>query len=170
MSITRTPQQVVAANIRKVREIRGIKSAHLASRVGLEASAVTKVEKGIRALKVDELFAFAFALSVSPAVLMTPWGEDDETYVVQVGPNMSFSVSGTEATVAIYDFIVGRLNPAFALMLNPREFANTVPRAVRGDVANAQVFRDLEELGWQFSVDGTVVTSSGGLTRMERTP
>jgi transcriptional regulator with XRE-family HTH domain len=162
---TLKPSEIVAQNIREVRAMRGFSAAALARRVGFPKSKMTRLEGGSQSVTLDELFAIAMALSVAPAVLLTPWGEDGEALSIAINPHEQVIFDGPDVTNEVFDFIIGRLNPGFALFLNAREFANTGPKAVRENARNAQVFASLEELGWEFRQSST--TSPGGITRSE---
>jgi transcriptional regulator with XRE-family HTH domain len=75
---SRLPSQVVADNVRALREQRGHSQAFLAALVhqqGLDwkQSTVSQIELGARHVNVDELLALAAALAVSPADLLSPF-------------------------------------------------------------------------------------------------
>lgn len=80
--------EVVATNVRAVRERRRLTQLQLAARMAevgrpMQASAVAKVESGDRRVDVDDLAAFAVALNVPPARLLLPdVAEDAEVHVV----------------------------------------------------------------------------------------
>jgi Zn-dependent peptidase ImmA (M78 family)/transcriptional regulator with XRE-family HTH domain len=63
----------VGARIRRLREAAGLRAHDLASRVGLDATAMSKIENGRRGVKSTELARLAEALNVSPLALL----EDD---------------------------------------------------------------------------------------------
>ncbi len=63
----------VGARIRLVREAVGLQAQDLAARVGLDPTAISKIENGKRAIKAVELTRIAEALKVSPLALL----EDD---------------------------------------------------------------------------------------------
>lgn len=63
----------VGARIRLIREAVGLQAQDLAARVGLDPTAVSKIENGKRAIKAVELSRIADALKVSPLALL----EDD---------------------------------------------------------------------------------------------
>jgi Zn-dependent peptidase ImmA (M78 family)/transcriptional regulator with XRE-family HTH domain len=60
----------VGTRIRQLREALGVQAQDLAARVGLDPSAVSKIETGKRAIKADELIRIAEALNVSPLALL----------------------------------------------------------------------------------------------------
>jgi len=83
MSVPRTSNPIgpagsaVAAKIRLLRRKRGITTTALselllAASRPIHASAITKIEKGNRHIGVDDLFALAAALGVTPAQLLEP--------------------------------------------------------------------------------------------------
>lgn len=79
--------EAVAANVRAVRERRGMSQQQLAARMGdlgrpIQASTVAKVESGSRRVDVDDLAALAVALNVPLARLMVPDVELDESVFV----------------------------------------------------------------------------------------
>ncbi|MGW6915566.1 helix-turn-helix domain-containing protein [Kitasatospora sp. NPDC054939] len=78
----------VAANVRRVRERRGLSTYQLA-RLLLDAgraitpSAISKLERGDRRVDVDDLMALAAVLGVSPSSLLLPL-TDDPTVPVEI--------------------------------------------------------------------------------------
>lgn len=78
----------VAANIRRFRTHRGLTQAELSEALGARGHVVPplgvrRMEKGERAVNVDDLAALALVLEVSPAALLAPvpggaWTEDTE--------------------------------------------------------------------------------------------
>ena len=69
----RAMDQEVGARIRLIREAVGMQAQDLATRVGLDPTAISKIENGKRAIKAVELTRIADALKVSPLALL----EDD---------------------------------------------------------------------------------------------
>jgi transcriptional regulator with XRE-family HTH domain len=145
--------------------MRGMSAASVARRLGIAKSKMTRLESGAQPVSIDDMFAIAMILSVAPAVLLTPWGEDGEAVRIAISEHEQIILDGPQVTEEMFDLIIGRLNAGFALFLNAREFASTGPKAVRENAKNAQVFASLEELGWQFKRAAT--TSPGGMTRSE---
>jgi transcriptional regulator with XRE-family HTH domain len=93
----RTPNQVAGERVRAIRDARGLTLRDLATRLqalGLRIhhNGIGSVEKGIRRLDVSELFAFAYALDVSPLHLMVP--ADDDAGGVAVTPDVILTKSG----------------------------------------------------------------------------
>jgi transcriptional regulator with XRE-family HTH domain len=89
-----SPVSVVVANVRRIRRKRGSTAQQLADRlaeVGWEIGriGVAKLEGGHRkTVTIDNLYALAVALNVSPLSLLTPV---DDTEVVAVTPTQSAS-------------------------------------------------------------------------------
>lgn len=86
---SRLPSQVVADNVRALRERRGhtqVMLAHLVRCQGLDwrQSTVSQVELGARHVNIDELAALAAALEVSPPDLLDPTTSGDE-HAVDLG-------------------------------------------------------------------------------------
>lgn len=65
-------EQELGARIRELREGSGLLAAELADRVGIDATALSKIENGRRAVKSVELGRIAKALRVSPLALLEP--------------------------------------------------------------------------------------------------
>jgi transcriptional regulator with XRE-family HTH domain len=75
---SRLPSQVVADNVRALREALGRSQAYLAAQLREQdldwtQSTVSQVELGVRHVNVDELVALAAALRSSPVDLLGPW-------------------------------------------------------------------------------------------------
>ncbi|MGW6141605.1 helix-turn-helix domain-containing protein [Streptomyces sp. NPDC055140] len=69
--------KAVAANVRRLRELRGLSTYDLSRRLKdaarpIAASAIAKVERAERRVDVGDLVAFAVALDVNPAMLLLP--------------------------------------------------------------------------------------------------
>jgi transcriptional regulator with XRE-family HTH domain len=168
----RTAEQLVALNLRRIREQQGIQSAALAARVGMTPQVYSALEGGSRRIRVDELMSLALALSVAPAVLLVPWDDDGYELAVELRGGAEVHVFGTRAeganrVRAPHDFIVGRLNPGLMMSLNPRTFTDTGPSSVVEDELNWDRYGRLSAAGWNMTLDGTSVTSPGGMTRTE---
>ncbi len=81
---SRTPTQItdptgrtVAANVRRVREARGLSTYELARKLKdagrpVSPSALAKIERGERRVDVGDLMALAVALNISPSGLLLP--------------------------------------------------------------------------------------------------
>jgi transcriptional regulator with XRE-family HTH domain len=73
----RFPSQVVAANIRSLRALRGLNQETLAEKMqhlkhGWSRATVSEVERGDRNVTVDELASLAVVLNVGPGELLDP--------------------------------------------------------------------------------------------------
>ncbi len=73
--------ELVAANLRKVRQSTGVDLRELSARIKatgrvISASALSKIENGERRVDVDDLTVFAYALETTPAALLTPASEE----------------------------------------------------------------------------------------------
>jgi transcriptional regulator with XRE-family HTH domain len=96
------PAEIVARRIVEAREARGWKQAELAERleeVGYlkSRSTVTKLEGGrYRGISIDDVFAFAAALGVSPVHLLTPL--EDEV-IVAVTPSVHLPAAHARAWI-----------------------------------------------------------------------
>lgn len=62
--------QLVASNIRKVREMRGLSQAELGEKMGVTKSVVSKYERGDHTIGVEKLAVYAAALDVHVAFLL----------------------------------------------------------------------------------------------------
>lgn len=74
------PAKMVAANVRAVRDSRGLHQRELAARLAalgrpLAQTGVSRLEEGQRRVDVDDLVALAVALNVSPSRLLLPDGD-----------------------------------------------------------------------------------------------
>lgn len=80
----------VAANVLRLRRARGLSTYALSDRLGeagrpIAPSALSKVERGVRQVTVDELMTFAAVLDVSPSALLLPLVDDSTTTVEVTG-------------------------------------------------------------------------------------
>lgn len=80
--------QAVAANVRRVRERRGLSTYDLSRMLGragrpIAPSALAKVERGERRVDVGDLVALAVVLGVSPSALLLPL-DDDPAHTIEV--------------------------------------------------------------------------------------
>jgi transcriptional regulator with XRE-family HTH domain len=81
----------VAANLRRLRDERGLSTTQLSrllAEVGrpIQATGITKIEKGLRKVDVDDLFALAYVLDVAPVHLLVPFGEHEAYSVAPASP------------------------------------------------------------------------------------
>jgi transcriptional regulator with XRE-family HTH domain len=112
----KTPSEIFAVEVRTTRERKGWTQQQLADRLAaldcpIDRSIIAKIESGKRGVSLDEAFAFAAALGVSPAALALPRGTDTD---VRVAPNLT--VRGYEA----YRWLQGRA----ALIDHDKRFYN----------------------------------------------
>jgi len=75
--------ELVAANLRKVRQSSGVDLRELSARIKatgrvISPSALSKIENGDRRVDVDDLTVFAYALETTPAALLTPASEGSQ--------------------------------------------------------------------------------------------
>ena len=151
-------RDLVATNVRRVRELRDRPSAALARQLGWNKSSLHKLENGDRNVSVDDLLALAAALHVAPAVLMIPW-EDDEALTVAVHGD------GSEAQldcVEAFGWIVGAPDPStLAMIANPVDYFSTTPVAIQRRYGQGWLKEVRERLGWTVSDDGTRIEKPG---------
>lgn len=70
---------VVAANIRAARKALGLSQEALAHEAELNRVNMSKIERGLHSLSLDNLYWIALALKVSPESLLRPGGiKEDE--------------------------------------------------------------------------------------------
>ncbi|MFE9296308.1 helix-turn-helix domain-containing protein [Streptomyces niveus] len=93
--ITDPSGRTVAANVRRVREARGLSTYELARKLKAERpispSALAKIERAERRVDVGDLMALAVALGVSPTALLLP---------VKVEPDEQIEVTGSTPVTA----------------------------------------------------------------------
>ncbi len=75
----------IATRLRDARKRLGLRQQHVASAIDLSVSAVSRLERGIRGLRVEQLLAWAGALGYrvevvlfEPATAKEAWSEGDE--------------------------------------------------------------------------------------------
>ena len=153
---THTAHEMVARNVRRVRELRDMRQAALARSLGWSKQTLSKLETGARNVTVDDVLSLALALHVAPAVLMTPW-EDDERLVVAVRRGDAH-LDSAEA----FGWIVGAPDPGtLALLANPVDYFSTTPAAVQRRYGTGWLREVREALGWEVSDDGRQVRKPG---------
>lgn len=64
------PKQVLARNVRRLRISTGISQEELAARAGLHRTYVSSVERGLRNVSLENIFALSHALGCEPRVLV----------------------------------------------------------------------------------------------------
>jgi transcriptional regulator with XRE-family HTH domain len=88
-----TPSSYVGRQVRHFRAIRGMSQQRLADRLaelgvpGWSQTKITKIEQDKQQVLVDDLFALALALDVSPLYLLTPrpgYDEEDNALMVAI--------------------------------------------------------------------------------------
>ena len=128
----RTPDEIVATNVRRIRDSRGLSGRQLEERAGLRGRYVSDLERG--RLKsgpsVSEVVRIALALSVSPLALVLPWDEGADEGTVLYVKQGTFGVlfpKGAEGVEAAARLWTGRLSPAFAHLVNAHEYRTTLP-------------------------------------------
>ncbi|MFE1430367.1 helix-turn-helix domain-containing protein [Streptomyces fungicidicus] len=82
--------RTVATNVRRIREVRGLSTYELASRLEaagrpIAASAISKIERAERRVDVGDLMTLAHALGVSPVTLLLPVDARGTAEVTGVG-------------------------------------------------------------------------------------
>jgi transcriptional regulator with XRE-family HTH domain len=87
---SRLPSQVVADNVKGLREKKGhsqVRLADVVKKQGLDwtQSTVSQVELGARHVNVDELLALAAALEVTPQDLLDPTTTSGDAHAVDLG-------------------------------------------------------------------------------------
>ena len=66
---------IVAANIRRLREARGMSQEALADEAEIHRVNISRIERRLQAVSIDNLHWIAVALKVEPALLLTPDAE-----------------------------------------------------------------------------------------------
>lgn len=94
--------EVVAANLRTVRQSSGVDLRELSARIKatgrvISPSALSKIENGDRRVDVDDLTVFAYALETTPAALLTPTAE--ETHATAGVPQGRFKPEEVQAWI-----------------------------------------------------------------------
>lgn len=114
---SRLPSQVVADNVRALREAHGRSQGYLAAQLrgqGLDwtQSTVSQVELGARHVNVDELVALAAALETPPAFLLSPWQEMAVTMAEDLAndrtPMMHSNPDGGAVDLGLDALVTGR--------------------------------------------------------------
>lgn len=120
--------RLVARNVGRIRELRGVSQADLGRYLGRSRSWVNKLESGETRVTVDDLLLVAMALTTAPAWLLSPH-QDEDLLEVRIGPrgwrfereSMLGWISGTEPPDlwSSYEFFWSAPPPA-------RRYANAV--------------------------------------------
>jgi transcriptional regulator with XRE-family HTH domain len=96
------PAEIVAQRVKEARESRGWSQEDLARRLveigyAKSRSALTKLEGGrFRGVSIDDVFALAAALGISPVYLLTPLADDAP---VAISPRVIFPATVTRAWI-----------------------------------------------------------------------
>jgi transcriptional regulator with XRE-family HTH domain len=96
------PEQVVAANVRRLREAVGITQVELAKRatIGTSEMGVWGIENGKRRINVADLYSLAAALGVTPERLLSPDAElapHARQYEVRIDGGVTETVTADDA-------------------------------------------------------------------------
>ena len=96
-----TPSEVFRARLREVRRLKGWTQQQLADElasigVRLDASGITRMERGSRGVTLDDVIAIAAALGVSPLHMFIPLDNDD---MVNAAPGISADVLDVRAWI-----------------------------------------------------------------------
>lgn len=68
----RNPKEIVGQNIRRLRTQAGLSQEELAYRAKLHRTYISSIERGERNVSIENIFAIAEALKVSPGDLLNP--------------------------------------------------------------------------------------------------
>jgi transcriptional regulator with XRE-family HTH domain len=68
--VQRNPKEILAKNLRRIRNEAGLSQEELAYRAGLHRTYISSIERGQRNVSLENIFAIAKALKVEPADLV----------------------------------------------------------------------------------------------------
>jgi transcriptional regulator with XRE-family HTH domain len=68
--VPRNPKEILAKNLRRIRNEAGLSQEELAYRAGLHRTYISSIERGQRNVSLENIFAIAKALKVEPADLV----------------------------------------------------------------------------------------------------
>ena len=68
----KTPKEILAENVRRLRKSTGLSQEELADRAGLHRTYISSIERAERNVSLENLFALSEALGVKTAELVTP--------------------------------------------------------------------------------------------------
>ena len=133
---------LVAANVRRLRELRRLTLSELSSSLGevghrILPSGLSKIEQGDRGVDVDDLVAMALALGVHPNALLFPSSATDAE------AHLSANVSAP--SWAAWQWAHGQ-NPLPACLRRREHRSVPVPRFLRHDLAQHLGGRGLDDL------------------------
>jgi transcriptional regulator with XRE-family HTH domain len=171
-----TPAETVAARLRELRELEELTQQDLADRLAklgydkLGRGVIAKIEMGdperVRGIGVNETFAFALALHVSPLALMTPY--DDAP--LQIAPRVALSPADARAWVRHRTPAPGQDTGWFYDQLPPEErdrvYAIANEQIERAEVQETML-RAIDILRGQWAEQGYGVTDPLAITRGE---
>src|SRR5262245_28616402 len=86
--------ELFAERLRMYREMRSLTAEQFADRVAasggkLDRQAISKIERGVRGVSLDEWLMLAFALNVPPLLLFLPLGNQEERIAVTPIPGLA---------------------------------------------------------------------------------
>lgn len=70
-----SPKQILAANVRRIRNDTGLSQEELADRAGMHRTYISSIERSERNVSLENIFALARALGIAPAELISPHGK-----------------------------------------------------------------------------------------------
>lgn len=68
-----SPSEIVKRNALEILDLRGMKQSDLARAMGWSRAQTTKILRGDRDLRLEEVVELAWHLSVAPSMLLIPW-------------------------------------------------------------------------------------------------
>ncbi|PYP91848.1 MAG: XRE family transcriptional regulator [Candidatus Angelobacter sp. Gp1-AA117] len=68
----RNPKEIFGQNVRRVRQQIGLSQEELAFRAKLHRTYISSIERGVRNVSLENIFAIAKALEVPPGELLKP--------------------------------------------------------------------------------------------------
>lgn len=71
------PKDIFGQNVRRIRNEAGLSQEELADRADLHRTYISSIERGQRNVSLENIFAIAAALGVSPADLVKPMPPND---------------------------------------------------------------------------------------------
>jgi len=74
----KSPKEILAENVRRIRKSTGLSQEELADRAGLHRTYISSVERSERNISLETIFVLAVALGVEAAELVTPVKEGDQ--------------------------------------------------------------------------------------------
>lgn len=75
----RNPKEIFGQNVRRVRQQVGLSQEELAFRAKLHRTYISSIERGVRNVSLENIFAIAEALEVPPGELLKPVNPKGET-------------------------------------------------------------------------------------------